>query len=156
MNRKRLLLNLFRILNIWFESSFILIVSHLHLNFSCHSSSKHKSTIALWYSYIVVTRYRTTHWDIEMKGEQKWATNEMKWDRKKEKSDRRTKGIPTFGGWIIGFVCPEGRHRVSIFAIPRSLPSSWCKNQWTNNRGGVSSAVLMCMACKRTYMCVAC
>lgn len=29
-----------------------------------------------------------------------------------------------FRGWIIGFVCPEGRHRVSIFAIPRSLPSS--------------------------------
>lgn len=89
---KRLLLNLSWILDIRsYKSSFIVIVNHL--GFSCHCSSGHKSAIALWYSYIVATRYRTTHWDIEMKGEQKWATNEMKWDRKKEKSDRRTKGI---------------------------------------------------------------
>jgi len=65
----------------------------------------------------------------------------------RERSDGR-KASP-YRGWIIGFVCPEGRHRVSIFAIPRSLPSSWCKNQWTNNRGRFSSVVLMCTACKR-------
>lgn len=30
---------------------------------------------------------------------------------------------------IIGFVCREGRHRVSIFAIPRTWAPGRCKNQ---------------------------